>query len=193
MNKARIILLFLFIFSILALSACSEKYEGDFSYEVEPFSFTNQDNKEVSKEDLEGEFWIANMIFTNCNDVCPPMTANMARLQEKLKENSLHVRLVSFSVDPEVDTPSLLKSFADNYEADYTNWDFLTGYSTETIQEFLVKSFKALAEKTEDGQVIHSTRFFLVSPEGNAIKKYDGLRADEMDKIIGDLKTYLDK
>lgn len=193
MNKTRILLLLLFLFFISVLSACSEKYEGDFSYEVEPFTFTNQDNEEVSKEDLEGEFWITNMVFTNCNTVCPPMTANMARLQEKIKENSLNVRLVSFSVDPEVDTPSILKAFADNYEVDYSNWDFLTGYSPETIQEFAVKSFKTLAEKTEDGQVFHSNKFYLVSPNGNAIKKYDGVRADEMDKIIEDLKTYLNK
>lgn len=191
MIKTKVLLLFLMIIPISVLSACSETYEGDFSYDVEPFSFTNQDNQEVSKEDLDGDFWIANMIFTNCNDVCPPMTANMARLQDKLKENSLDVRLVSFSVDPEVDTPSVLKDFADNYEADYSNWDFLTGYSPETIQEFAVKSFKTLAEKTEDGQVFHSNKFYLITPNGNAIKKYDGLRADEMDKIINDLKTYL--
>ncbi|WP_053219833.1 SCO family protein [Virgibacillus senegalensis] len=176
------------IVTLLLLAACGPKYEGDFSYEVKPFAYENQDGETVSKEDLDGKFWVADMIFTNCETVCPPMTANMARLQDKLKAENLDVHLVSFSIDPEHDTPQDLKQYSEERGGEFDNWDLLTGYDFDEIKEFSVKSFKALVEELDDGQYLHATRFYLVSPEGNAIKAYDGTKAAEMDKIVEDIK-----
>src|SRR5699024_5128054 len=101
---ARLKWVFPLLLFVLFVSACGDQYNGDFSYEVQDFTFTNQDGEKVSKSDLEGEFWVADFIFTNCTTVCPPMTSNMANLQDQLKEAGLEdVRLVSFSVDPERD------------------------------------------------------------------------------------------
>lgn len=190
-------LFFAAIFLGILLTGCSlfgdTKYEGDFSYKVEDFSYTNQDGETVSLDDLKGSFWVADMVFTSCNTVCPPMTANMARLQKLLKEEGLdEVRLVSFSVDPEVDTPEMLKEFGDKFGADYSNWDFLTGYTMEEAEEFALKSFKSLVDKPEgQDQVNHTVRFFIVTPDGNAIKSYDGRQAEQMQQIVDDLKGYL--
>lgn len=190
-------LFFSAIFLGILLTGCSlfgdTKYEGDFSYKVEDFSYTNQDGETVSLDDLKGSFWVADMVFTSCNTVCPPMTANMARLQKLLKEEGLdEVRLVSFSVDPEVDTPEMLKEFGDKFGADYSNWDFLTGYTMEEAEEFALKSFKSLVDKPEgQDQVNHTVRFFIVTPDGNAIKSYDGRQAEQMQQIVDDLKGYL--
>lgn len=190
-------LYFAAIFLGILLTGCSlfgdTKYEGDFSYKVEDFSYTNQDGETVSLDDLKGSFWVADMVFTSCNTVCPPMTANMARLQKLLKEEGLdEVRLVSFSVDPEVDTPEMLKEFGDKFGADYSNWDFLTGYTMEEAEEFALKSFKSLVDKPEgQDQVNHTVRFFIVTPDGNAIKSYDGRQAEQMQQIVDDLKGYL--
>ncbi|ASK63652.1 cytochrome c oxidase assembly protein [Virgibacillus phasianinus] len=175
---------------VLILSACGDKYEGDFSYEVQDFSFTNQDGEKVSKSSLEGKFWVADFVFTNCETVCPPMTANMAKLQDKLNEAELDdVQLVSFSVDPDRDTKSALKEFGKSHGASFDNWHFLTGYEFQTIKEFSIKSFKSALEKVKDSdQLMHGTSFFLVSPEGNAIKRYSGIKAAEMDKIVKDIK-----
>lgn len=190
-------LFFAAIFLGILLTGCSlfgdPKYEGDFSYKVEDFSYTNQDGETVSLDDLKGSFWVADMVFTSCNTVCPPMTANMARLQKLLKEEGLdEVRLVSFSVDPEVDTPEMLKEFGDKFGADYSNWDFLTGYTMEEAEKFALKSFKSLVDKPEgQDQVNHTVRFFIVTPDGNAIKSYDGRQAEQMQQIVDDLKGYL--
>ncbi|MCP8616028.1 SCO family protein [Salirhabdus salicampi] len=183
---------------ILILAACGENstksYEGDFSYKINSFSYINQDKKEVSLEDLEGNFWVANFIFTNCDTICPPMTGHMARLQQQIIEEDLHdeVSFVSFSVDPEVDDPDTLKEFADQYNPDYSNWHFLTGYSQEEIESFAADSFKTLVSKVDGhDQVNHGTSFFIVTPDGKAIKRYKGTDASSMQTLMADLKDYL--
>ncbi|MCD5322492.1 MULTISPECIES: SCO family protein [Pontibacillus] len=189
---------------MVLLAACSNSkdYEGDFSYDVEDFEFTNQDGETVSKEDLEGDFWVADMIFTNCTDACPNMTNNMARLQTMVEEAGLKddVNFVSFSIDPEYDSPEVLKDFAGKFEADLSNWHFLTGYEPETIKEFSVKSFKSMVEKiprqdAPEGQVdynfAHSSRMYIITPEGEAIKSYIGTDFNNMEPILEDLKNYI--
>lgn len=177
---------------VILLSACGEKYEGDFSLEVQDFTFTNQDGQQVSKSDLEGKFWVADFIFTNCSTVCPPMTSNMAKLQEQLKKAGLEedVQLVSFSVDPKNDTPKALKSYAKARGGTFENWDLLTGYEFQTIKELSIKSFKSAVEKpANSNQVMHATSFFIVTPEGNAIKRYDGREHANMKKIVEAIKS----
>ncbi|WP_430786258.1 SCO family protein [Virgibacillus flavescens] len=175
---------------VIMLAACGDKYEGDFSYKVNDFSFTNQDGKRISNSDLEGNFWVADFIFTNCETVCPPMTANMARLQENLKEAGLEdVKLVSFSVDPDNDTKADLKEFGKAHGASFENWHFLTGYEFKTIKELSIKSFHLPIEKVADSdQFMHGTSFMLISPEGNAINRYTGTQAENMEKIVKDIK-----
>ena len=179
-------------FLLLVLTACGEEYEGDFSYEVQDFSFTNQDGETVAKSDLDGKFWVADFIFTNCETVCPPMTSNMAKLQNQLTEAGLDdVHLVSFSVDPENDTPEALKEYGESRDAAFGNWDFLTGYEFDEIKEFSIKSFKSPVELDPNSdQVMHVTSFFLVSPEGNAIKRYTGTMPAEIEKIVADIESY---
>src|SRR5699024_8768975 len=103
------------------------------SDEVEPFEALNQNEENVTLNDFDGEWWVANFVFTNCTTVCPPMTRNMKILQDELEEAGLNdVQLVSFSVDPERDTTDVLKEYGDNHGANYDNWNFLTGYEFDT-------------------------------------------------------------
>lgn len=181
---------------LLLLTACGGyNIETNMSRDVEAFEFTTQDNVTLSHEDLEGEWWIADMIFTNCTTVCLPMTSNMSLLQDKIKEENLDVQLVSFSVDPDYDTPEVLREYAEEYDADLDNWTFLTGYDFETIKEISIKTFQApLIEPPEgDDQVTHGTSFYLVSPEGEVLKKYNGVQSDETDVIMGDLRRVADE
>ena len=123
------------------------------------------------------------------------MTSNMASLQEKITDENLeNVQLVSFSVDPDYDSPEVLKEYAEQYDADLSTWSFLTGYDFDTIKELSIKSFRNLVQEPEPGsdQVMHGTRFFLVDPDGKIIKNYDGVKADEMDSIVEDLKVLAD-
>ncbi|UOQ85427.1 SCO family protein [Gracilibacillus salinarum] len=175
---------------LFILVGCGNKYEGDFSYEVQNFTFTDQDGESFSKSDLEGKFWIADMIFTNCETVCPPMTANMARLQKQLDDAGIDAELVSFSVDPTNDSPEVLKDYISERGGTFDNWHALTGYTDDEIKSFTENSFKAFVENPEnDDQVIHSTTFYLVSPDGNAIKGYNGQKADNMKKIVEDIQS----
>ncbi|SES93924.1 protein SCO1/2 [Oceanobacillus limi] len=179
----------------LALLVACGGIETNMSKDVQPFEFTTQDNETLSNEDLQGKWWIADLIFTNCTTVCIPMTANMAQLQEKMKEEGLeNVELVSFSVDPEYDTPEVLKQYAEDYNVDLDNWTFLTGYDFQTIKELSIKTFmQPLEAPPEDSdQVMHGTRFFLVNPEGEVIKHYKGTSSEELDTILDDLNKVVE-
>lgn len=178
---------------VFVLAACGgEKVETNMESTVPDFEYTTQDGDTLSNEDLQGKYWVADFIFTNCTTVCLPMTSNMAILQEKLDEANLdNTHLVSFSVEPDRDTPEVLTEYADEYGADLTNWSFLTGYDFETIKELSIKSFKSIVEAAPDGedQVTHGTHFFLVSPEGEIIKNYSGVETEQMDQIVADIEN----
>lgn len=185
-----------YFFYILALSlllvGCGEPIETNMNEDVLDFEFTTQDNESLELDDLKGKYWVADMIFTNCTTVCLPMTSNMKLLQDKMAEEDINdVQLVSFTVDPDYDTPDVLKEYGESYGADFSNWTFLTGYDFQTIKEISVKSFKSLLAEPPEGtdQVTHGTRFFLINPEGKVIKFYDGRLSAEMDTIINDLKA----
>lgn len=184
-------LVVLVVVSVL-LSACGKKeIEGAVSWPVNDFNYTNQEGKPFGLKDLEGKIWVADFIFTNCVDVCSPMTYNMEKLQKMVKNEKIeNIEFVSFSVDPKVDTPEVLKAFGENFSADFSNWNFLTGYNQAEIENLALKSFKAWVKKPEQGdQVIHGTDFYLVSPEGNVVKYYTGLNEIPFEEIVEDIKT----
>ena len=84
-----------------------------------------------------------------------------------------------------------MKEYGERYQEDFGNWSFLTGYDFQTIKELSIKSFKNLVKEPLEGdnQVMHGTRFFLVNPEGEVIKGYDGISSSEIDIIVGDLRA----
>ncbi|MBT2662401.1 SCO family protein [Bacillus sp. ISL-45] len=187
------------VYAILMLSAviifaagCGDSGLKDAkNYPIEDFTFTNQNGESISKADFKDKVWVASFIFTNCADVCPPMTANMAKLQDMMKEEGLEdVEIVSFSVDPSVDSPEVLKEYGNKFNVDFTNWSFLTGYSQEEIEKFALENFKTLVKKPETGdQVIHGTDFYLVDQNGDMRKYYTGLKEVPFEQIIEDIKT----
>ncbi|WP_261132099.1 SCO family protein [Bacillus sp. Marseille-Q3570] len=188
--------IFSLICMMMVLAACGEEElekPDDFNFEVQSFNFTNQDGKTASLEDLKGKVWVADFIFTSCKTVCPPMTNGMASLQKNIEKAGLKdVQIVSFSVDPEVDTPEKLKEFGKKHHADFSTWHFLTGYEQGEIEEFAEKSFKAAVQKTSaSDQVSHGTSFYLVDQNGTVVTRYSGTnRSDEDDKaVIQDIKA----
>lgn len=178
------------------MQGCAPKLpiETNVTGTVANFSYTNQHEQNFGSEHLDGEWWIADFIFTNCTSACLPMSANMSRLQDELTEENLAVQLVSFSVDPNFDTPEVLREYGEQYDADFSNWNFLTGYDFKTIKRLSVKSFRAFLQAPDEGsdQFTHDTRFFLVDPEGNIVKGYNGLESVSVDNIMDDLLTLHD-
>lgn len=186
-------LLFLVVVSLLLfVSACGKAspIKDPLNYEIQSFQYINQDGKSVSLEDLQGDVWVANFIFTSCTTVCPPMTAHMSELQDKIAAAGLDAKLISFSVDPEIDTPEKLKKFTEPYSLSFENWSFLTGYSQKEIEDFAMKSFKTFVKKPDnDDQVIHQTRLYLVDQNGVVMKDYSGAENPPLDQIVADIKA----
>jgi protein SCO1/2 len=180
----------------LIVNACAQQEIPDAkNWKVNDFTFTDQSGNKVSKEDLEGKVWIADFIFTNCTTVCLPMTSNMKKLQTMISEEGLeNVHIVSFSVDPEIDSPSVLKKYGESFQADFNNWSFLTGYDQETIENLAKDSFKLLVSKPAEGdQVVHGTSFSLVDQTGTVVQQYSGLEDIPFDDIIKHIKILQSK
>jgi protein SCO1 len=125
------------------------------------FELVDQDSTPVTTQSLVGKPWIAEFVFTHCAGPCPRMTGQLAALQKELPAN---VQFVSFSVDPERDTPAVLKEYARKFEADETRWRFLTG-SKDAI--FAVAKGMMLTASP------HSTRFVLIDAEGMIRQTYE--------------------
>ncbi|HLR53062.1 MAG TPA: SCO family protein [Candidatus Avamphibacillus sp.] len=181
------------ILFLLLLSGCQGKIDENMSEELPDFEFTNQDGEDFGLKELKGQWWIASFMYTNCKTICPIMTGNMAILQQKLKNNNLDIHMVSFSIDPDYDSPEVLTEYAKGYQVDFSNWDFLTGYDFKTIQDLSMDSFKTAIESTSPGtgndQIAHGTNFFLVNPEGIVIKKYDSVGKTGIEEAVNDIDT----
>ncbi|GAB3063262.1 SCO family protein [Virgibacillus ainsalahensis] len=185
------ILKVLFIFGVLFLAACNDKIDTNMSEPMADFEFETQDGEMLSLDDLEGEWWIANFMYTNCRTICPMTTANLADVQQKLKRDSLSPQIVSFSVDPAYDTPDVLKEYALGYGANLETWDFLTGYEFETIQHISENTFKIALQKGSANQRSHGFSFYLINPDGQIVKKYDGMGSEELEMLVDDMKRVL--
>ncbi len=176
------------------LNACSkneqkEKVVFPLNMQISKFEGVNQDNKPINLATLRGKVWIADFVFTNCDTVCSPMTANMAELQKKLASEGVKAQLVSFSIDPDHDKPIILKQYAGGVGADFSNWNLITGYKQEFIESFANKSFMAPAAKLEgSNQFVHSTNFYLVNQQGVVVQKYEGVSNPPYEQIIKDIK-----
>ncbi|MFT9599089.1 SCO family protein [Mesobacillus sp.] len=179
----------------LILTACGQGIKDPLNWEINDFTFENQNGKKVGMEDLNGEVWVADFIFTSCETVCPPMTANMDILNQKLKKEGINnIKFVSFSVDPDVDTPDRRKDYMKRYDINPDKWHFLSGYSQQTIEDFALKNFKTIVKKPEnDDQVIHGTSFYLVDKDGVIVKDYPSLSDVPFEQMIEDIKILLNE
>lgn len=187
----RLLLLMILIFLGAVLDSCGDEIDTNMSESVVDFEFTTQDEETLTLDDLKGDWWLSYMSYTDCRTVCPRTTTNMVNVQNKLKKDGLYPQIISFNVDPANDTPEDLREYADEYNVDLDTWDFLTGYEFKTIQDMSEKVFHAVLEKGAADQMSHSYMFYLINPEGEVIKKYDGMSTDELNILIDDLKIVL--
>jgi protein SCO1/2 len=125
---------------------------------------------------LRGKVWIADFIYTTCTDTCPLQTAMMAKLQQEYA-GTPEVQFVSFTVDPERDTPQALSRYADKHQADPSRWYFLTGQRDRIIrliqQGFHLAVVSPPVEAELGGMIPHSPRFVLVDKDARIRGYYD--------------------
>lgn len=157
---------------------------------VPGFQLTDQTGKPVTLDDLKGKIWAANFIFTRCKGPCPITVLRMQELNTKLKKARGDVQLVTFTVDPEYDTPEVLKAFGEQQGADSASWKFLTGMP-DAIQKIVVTGLLQPIAKEPDGTPAHSTRVVLVDADGWLRGYQDGLDPEAVQKLMVDIGELL--
>jgi len=163
---------------------------GDYGV-VPDFSLTERSGRTVTSRDLAGRFWVADFVFTRCTGVCPLLTARMSSLVHALRSER-DMRFVSFSVDPEYDTPEVLSRYAAAQGADDERWLFVTGRH-EALYRLIGEGFKLSVASQEPGQpqagelITHSDRFVLVDPQGRIRGYYHGDDEETIGRLADDL------
>ena len=153
------------------------------------FALTTQAGERLALSDLRGKVLAVTFIYTTCKDACPLLTAKMAVQQKKLgPEFGPHVQFVSITVEPEIDTPAVLKSYAQAHGANLAGWSFLTGSGAE-IQD-VIRRYGAFAKRLKPGDVDHLFLTSLIDRKGMLRVQYLGYRFDP-DEMLGDLRGLL--
>jgi len=157
---------------------------------VPPFQLTNQNGQPFGSAQLSGKIWIADFIYTTCPGPCPMISSRMSEVQNPLEKTDVH--LVSFSVDPDKDTPRVLRGYAERLQAEPGRWDFLTG-SKSSIYKLSHDGFKLAVSDGSDAQGIpvHSTRIVLVDRHGEIRGYYDAMESDAITKLLADANHLL--
>jgi len=150
---------------------------------VPPFQLIDQNNQPFGSAQLMGKIWIADFIYTTCPGPCPMISTRMSEMQKPLEKTD--VQLVSFSVDPEKDTPEVLRRYAERLHARDERWKFLTG-DRATIYNLSQNGFKLAATNDASGIPLHSSRLILVDRSGVIRGYYDGTSPDAVTKILAD-------
>src|SRR5438045_2817600 len=132
---------------------------------VPSFELVDQDAQPFGSRQLSGKIWVADFIFTNCPGPCPIISTRMSELQKPLAHSDVH--LVSFSVDPERDTPEVLRVYADKLRIEPLRWDFLTG-PLATITSLSSDSFRLAisAGASPESGPVHYTSFVHIDHRG---------------------------
>ena len=154
------------------------------------FTLVERDGSKVSRSDVLGAPWVADFVFTRCVLYCPRLTARMKELRGKLPPA---VRTVSFSVDPEHDTPEVLRAYAQQWQIEGRDWLFLTGSKPE-LWELIRKGFLLPVEDAPDtpgSPILHSNRFVLVDARGRIRNSYEAYDDDALDRLLADLQAVL--
>lgn len=168
---------------------------------VPDFSFIDQEGDVITNKDYEGKVYVVEFFFTSCKTICPIMNKNMIKIQNEYYGNP-NVGIASFTIDPNYDTPSVLKEYAKNYGITKPQWHFLTG-EKEKIHQLANSGFNLyVGESTEAEDAFeHSGLFALIDQYGtirsrkdsygNPIIYYNGLEDEGIQMLIEDIKKLL--
>ncbi|MEP7141653.1 MAG: SCO family protein [Ferruginibacter sp.] len=187
--------------------------------DVQAFSFTNQNGKSVTHRDIEGKVYVAEYFFTTCKGICPRMNANMRRVYDAYKNDSSFM-IISHTCMPETDSVPVLKKYEQkmlegklykNEDGSYkigfdstmagnqpplnSSWNFVTGDKSALYkmarQSYMIDNNKPDTAANISDQFIHTQFFALVDKQGRVRDIYDGLKEDEIQKLLNDVKELL--
>ncbi len=175
--------------------------KDDIKAEVPPFSFLDQNGKTITNKDYKGKVYVVEFFFTSCTSICPIMTESMKTVQDQFNANA-NVGIASFSIDPQFDSPEVLKKYAEIRKINKPQWHLLTGDKDE-IFKLANAGFNLYVAQMPDKPdgFEHSGYFALVDKEGfirsridengNPIIYYDGLKDEDVKMLIEDINKLL--
>jgi protein SCO1/2 len=156
--------------------------------QLSSFNFVNQDGRKLNSNDWNNKILVVDFFFTHCPSICPKMTKSLSKVSENFKNDTL-IQLASFTVDPESDSSAQLKKYAARFDIDTKHWNFITGEKKD-IYKFARNGFAIVATDGDGGpdDFIHSDKIILTDSKKNIRGYYEGTNADEIKKLITDIK-----
>ena len=169
------------------------KTEVDTVYQTIPhFSFVDQDSVIINNDSLNNKIYVADFFFTSCPSICPIMHRNMLKVYKEFKGNP-QIKILSHSIDPKYDTPSVLKRYANKLGVEGTQWEFVNG-PQDSVYKIASDYLVAVAKDDKaPGGYVHQGWFILVDKNKHLRGAYDGTQPDQVEKMIGDIHILLDE
>lgn len=165
------------------------KVNKEQSHFVSDFELINQNGDTITNKDYENKIYVVDFFFTRCGSICPIMTNNMKKIQDKFLEND-NLMLLSISVTPNIDNVETLKKYAKSKGVINSKWNIATG-NKKHIYELARKSYFAVLKKGDGGlqDFIHTPNFILIDKKKQIRGIYDGTDDIEIKRVINDIKT----
>lgn len=173
-----------FEFNPLPIYGDTETVPGDtLPYIIPDFSFTNQFGEIVTQKDFEGKIYLANFFFASCEEICPAINNNLRMIYDKY-QNHPEVRFISHTVDPDHDSVSVLKEYAERFSVNNNHWHFVTG-SKKAIYDLAQYDYRVTATVLDDANFIHSEKIVLIDKDKRIRGYFEG-RSTEVIKEVRD-------
>jgi len=152
-------------------------------------ALTDQSGQPFTLAAQRGKVTIVTFIYASCTDTCPLLTAKMVGIQKKLgKDFGARVHFVSVTVDPERDTPQVLRKYGEAHSANFAGWSFVTGSPAE-IQD-VTRRYGIFVKKQEKGDVDHTFLTSIIDQTGTLRVQYLGMRFDP-NEFVRDVRSVL--
>jgi protein SCO1/2 len=166
-------------------------------HRIGSFEFENQDGVLISNKEVQGKVYVAEYFFATCKSICPIMNRQMQRIQSAYEKDN-RLKLLSFTVDPDNDTPEQLKKYAINHHYIKGKWHFLTGkkkdlYRLARKSYFVLKPSEAQNLGDAGSDFIHTNNFVLIDQKQRIRGYYDGTNPKEVNQLIHDIGLVLEE
>lgn len=161
-------------------------------HSIGEFSFLNQLGDTITKEDVEGKIFVTDYFFTTCGGICPKMTTQLQRVQKEFADDP-NFLILSHTVNPSIDSVETLYKYANRFEADSSQWWFLTGPKKE-LYTMARKSYLIVPDEADpnfehggESDFLHTENFVLIDPDGRIRGFYDGTNPEEINELFRDV------
>jgi protein SCO1/2 len=155
------------------------------------FTLLTQQNEAMSKEKLKGKYTLVSFFYAKCNGVCPMITTNIKNLIPKLK-NKEEITILSFSINPEIDTVDVLKKFREGYKIQDNNWYHLTG-DKKLIYDIARNQFGAdvkIIKGTENlTDFVHTENIYLLDKNFYLRGTYRAKGTGDLERLLVEMET----